>query len=108
MSTTPVDHPSPPGAEPRIGVEAPVEARRAYRDTQEPIIGGVAGGLAAHLAIPVLWVRAAFVLATAFGGFVLPHVKWLVTVGQAGDLRLPGRRKWRSKGRTISGRSSHG
>ncbi|MCW2845473.1 MAG: hypothetical protein JWN22_3389, partial [Nocardioides sp.] len=29
------------------------EVRRASRDTQEPIIGGVAAGLARHLALPV-------------------------------------------------------
>ncbi len=70
MSATPVDHPLPPGAEPREGVGlAPELFRRAYRDTHEPFIGGVAGGLAAHFGIPVLWVRAAFVLMTAFGGF---------------------------------------
>ena len=43
--------------------------RRAYRDTQEPILGGVAQGLARHLGAQVLWVRAAFVLLAALGGF---------------------------------------
>jgi signal transduction histidine kinase len=42
--------------------------RRATRDSESPIIGGVASGLAAHLAVPVLWVRAGFVLAAALGG----------------------------------------
>ena len=40
---------------------APADARdvrRATRDSQAPIIGGVAGGLARHLAVPVMWVRA--------------------------------------------------
>ena len=31
------------------------EPRRAFRDTREPVVGGVAGGLAIHLAGPVLW-----------------------------------------------------
>ncbi|CAB4691254.1 MAG: PspC domain-containing protein [Actinobacteria bacterium] len=44
------------------------EPRRAYRDTSDPIIGGVAAGLARHLAAPVLWVRAAFVLTAVLGG----------------------------------------
>src|SRR3954467_2514861 len=41
--------------------------RRATRDTQEPILGGVAAGLARHLAVPVLWVGAGFVLAAFLG-----------------------------------------
>lgn len=51
------------------GASVPLGARRAYRDTQEPILGGVAAGLARHLAFPVLWVRAAFVLGAFLGGF---------------------------------------
>lgn len=47
----------------------PLGARRATRDSQAPILGGVASGLARHLGYPVLWVRAAFVLAAALGGF---------------------------------------
>ncbi len=46
----------------------PQEIRRATRDTQQMIIGGVASGLARHLGLPVLWVRAAFVLAALIGG----------------------------------------
>ena len=48
---------------------APGEVRRAYRDTQEPILGGVAGGIARHLGLAVIWVRAGFVLLAAIGGF---------------------------------------
>jgi signal transduction histidine kinase len=64
--------PAPPTPHPGV--------RRAARDTQAPIIGGVAGGLARHLAFPVLWVRAAFVLAALLGGFgiVLYAGLWLV------------------------------
>ena len=47
---------------------APPPVRRAFRDTQEPILGGVAGGLATHLGVPRMWVRAAFIIACAFGG----------------------------------------
>jgi len=46
----------------------PHEWRRASRDSESPIVGGVAGGLARHLGAPVLWMRAFFVLAAAFGG----------------------------------------
>ena len=42
--------------------------RRATRDTSHPIIGGVAAGLARHLGVPVLWVRAAFLVAAVLGG----------------------------------------
>ena len=47
---------------------AHVGVRRAARDTRQPLIGGVAMGLARHLAMPVLWVRAAFVVTAAMGG----------------------------------------
>ena len=56
------------------------DVRRATRDSQEPIIGGVAGGLARHLAVPVMWVRAAFVLTAVLGGLgiALYAGLWLV------------------------------
>ena len=44
------------------------DVRRVTRDSEAPVLGGVAGGLARHLGVPVLWVRAGFVLATALGG----------------------------------------
>ena len=44
------------------------DVRRARRDTQHPIIGGVAAGLASHLAVPVVWVRAAFLVSGVLGG----------------------------------------
>ncbi|QIG44179.1 PspC domain-containing protein [Nocardioides anomalus] len=46
----------------------PREWRRVTRDSESPVLGGVASGLARHLAVPVLWVRAAFLLATAISG----------------------------------------
>ena len=65
MSTTPTYPPAAAAAQ-----EAPPRFyfRRATRDTQDRVIGGVAAGLAAHLNVPVLWVRVAFVVATALGG----------------------------------------
>ncbi len=50
---------------------APVEHefRRAYRDTTSPMIGGVAAGVARHLALDPLWVRVGFVVLAAMGGF---------------------------------------
>ena len=46
-------------------------SRRAYRDISAPIAGGVAAGLATHLAVPVLWVRGFFVATAFLGGFGL-------------------------------------
>lgn len=42
--------------------------RKAYRDTREPVLGGVCAGLATHLAVPVVWVRVAFLVAALLGG----------------------------------------
>jgi signal transduction histidine kinase/phage shock protein PspC (stress-responsive transcriptional regulator) len=53
---------------PTAGTAVPLGGRRAARDTQEPVFGGVASGLAKHLGAPVLWVRAGFVLGTFLGG----------------------------------------
>ena len=54
--------------------------RKATRDTESPVVGGVAGGLARHLGLPVLWVRAAFVLTSLMNGLgvVLYGALWLV------------------------------
>ena len=58
----------------------PAGVRRATRDAQAPILGGVAAGLARHLAVPVLWVRAAFVLTALLGGLGIAFYAglWLV------------------------------
>ncbi|TGN64474.1 ATP-binding protein [Nocardioides eburneiflavus] len=53
-------HPSRPGS-----------PRRAHRDLTASIAGGVASGLARHLAVPVLWVRGFFVATAFLGGFGL-------------------------------------
>ncbi|HEX6150950.1 PspC domain-containing protein [Nocardioides sp.] len=63
----------------------PPTVRRAFRDTQEPIIGGVASGLAHHLGVPRTWVRAAFVVSCVFGGlgvFMYAGL-WLVLPGES-------------------------
>jgi signal transduction histidine kinase/phage shock protein PspC (stress-responsive transcriptional regulator) len=56
------------------------DVRRVYRDSQEPVIGGVAGGLARHLAVPVIWVRVAFIVAAVLGGLgiAMYAALWLV------------------------------
>ena len=53
---------------------APVAAARpprAFRSTDDRWLGGVASGLAQHLGVDVLPVRAAFLLLSAVGGFGL-------------------------------------
>jgi signal transduction histidine kinase len=44
------------------------DVRHATRDTSQPIIGGVAAGLGRHLGVPVVWVRAAFLVTAVLGG----------------------------------------
>src|SRR6478735_10624167 len=67
--------------------------RRATRDTQDPILGGVAAGLARHLALPVLWVRAGFVLAAFLGGFgiaLYAGLWWMLPSDQRFETAAPG------------------
>jgi signal transduction histidine kinase/phage shock protein PspC (stress-responsive transcriptional regulator) len=52
----------------RIDGEAP-SRRRAYRDTEEGVVGGVAAGLAENLRVPVLAVRVGFVVLALLSGF---------------------------------------
>ncbi|GAB2968498.1 ATP-binding protein [Nocardioides montaniterrae] len=66
--------------------------RRAYRDLEGQVAGGVASGLAAHLAVPVLWVRLFFVVATGFGGLglALYAALWLMLPGRRPAEESPG------------------
>jgi signal transduction histidine kinase len=58
--------------------------RRLHRSGSHKIAGGVAGGLAEHLNVPVLWVRAAFTLLTAIGYIgPLAYVLLWMFAGQA-------------------------
>ena len=56
------------------------QPRRAARSTDDRYLGGVAGGLAEHLGVDAVLVRAAFVLAALVGGFgaVLYAALWMV------------------------------
>ena len=42
--------------------------RRATRSAEDRYLGGVCGGLAGHLGVPVTWLRVGFVVATVFSG----------------------------------------
>ena len=67
--------------------------RRATRDAQEPILGGVASGLAKHLGVPVLWVRVAFVVTAALGGFGMVFYAglwWMLPSDQHFESAAPG------------------
>jgi signal transduction histidine kinase len=69
------------------------DVRRATRDTRQPVIGGVAAGLARHLAVPVVWVRAAFLVAAVVGGSGILFYAglWLVLPGESPfDIEAPG------------------
>lgn len=80
MTTT-----TPPGTHTGTsgGAAAPPEGpspRRAFRSSEGRLVGGVAAGLAEHLAIDVTWVRGAFLVASIFGGFgaVLYAGLWMI------------------------------
>ncbi len=54
-----------------MSTDAPATSRaprKAFRSTDDRLLGGVAAGLAQHLGVDVIYVRGAFLLATAVGG----------------------------------------
>ena len=61
------------------GTSSPT-SRRLYRDPDESIIAGVAGGLGAYLRMDPVWVRLLFIITTLIGGagFFLYLVLWAV------------------------------
>ena len=86
MSMTDAPPPAPPLA---VGVTPPVLRRRSGR-----FIAGVAGGVADHLGVNVLWVRAAFVVLAAIGvaGVLAYGLLWIcLKQEQPGVAHTPGR-----------------
>lgn len=70
-----------------------LSTRHATRSAEDRYLGGVAAGLAAHLGVPVLWVRAAFLVSTVMWGFgvVLYAALWMVLpLGAAVEETTPG------------------
>ena len=74
-------------------VSPPLTPRRAFRDLGSAIAGGVASGVAAHLGVPVLWVRVFFVSTALLGGFglLLYAGLWMfVPASQRFEVSAPG------------------
>ncbi|WP_037912466.1 ATP-binding protein [Actinacidiphila yeochonensis] len=68
--------PGPPSGTPGSAFLTPPDpsrpgVRKLYRSSEGRMVGGVARGLAGHLGLPVLWVRALFLVLTAFNGIGL-------------------------------------
>ncbi|WP_372734619.1 PspC domain-containing protein [Nocardioides sp.] len=104
MTAAPATDPAPTGA------GTPLEAwvpRRATRDTESLIVGGVASGLARHLGWSTMWVRVGFVIVTAMGGLgVALYAGWWLVLPS--DTRFmtatPGAESATRGGRRPSGR----
>jgi len=59
----------PSGASFLVAPDTPdTGVRKLYRSSEGRLVGGAARGLAGHLGLPVLWVRALFLVLTAFNG----------------------------------------
>lgn len=95
-SSSAYPHHGRPGAVPggpQPSAARPPGPRRAHRDIVGGIAGGVSAGLAHHLALPVLWVRAFFVATTLLGGWglMLYAGLWVfLPTGQAFEVAAPG------------------
>ncbi|NYI07889.1 PspC domain-containing protein [Allostreptomyces psammosilenae] len=61
----------PPADGAASGTPRDGEPRRLYRSSHGRIVGGVAQGLAAHLGLPVVWVRVTFAILGMFNGMGL-------------------------------------
>lgn len=88
------------------------EPRKAFRDPDDRLLGGVASGLAQHLGVKPLQVRIAFVVMTVFSGFgVVVYAAYWILLPLRDDLEeaTPGiasatRRGFRSKSSRSAGK----
>lgn len=71
IDDTPSEHPGEPLPPPLPPPRLPYEHRWA-RSSDDKVIGGVAGGVAASLAVDAVWVRIAFVVLALLGGAGIP------------------------------------
>ncbi len=85
VTMTPSVPPSSPGLAGAPAWDGTAAAPKAYRNTEDGLVGGVAAGLGEHLRLPVSWVRAAFVIAAVMGGFGVLFYGglWLMLPAQA-------------------------
>src|SRR5690606_29284978 len=68
---------APGGHSPGGAATTTMTWRRATRNSTDPMIGGVASGLATHLGFPVFWVRVVFVVAAAMSGLgIVLYAAW--------------------------------
>ena len=85
---------APPRPEPTTPTRpaGPDGVRRALRETADPVLGGVAAGLARHLGRSVLAVRVAFVIAAALGGLGAAYyaILWLMMPARREPEEAPG------------------
>ena len=85
------------GSGPAAAPGNPLPYRKLYRSPQQRMVGGVAGGLAVHLGLPVSWVRIAFgMLFFADGiGVLLYAAFWFVVpIGIGEPARGTGPGEW--------------
>lgn len=78
------DGPSSAGPDPTAHDPQRPPFRKLYRSPNGRMLGGVAHGLAVHLGLPVVWVRAAFVLlffAQGIGGLLYAAFWFVVPIG---------------------------
>lgn len=75
------------------------ERRKLYRRRSSRLVAGVAAGVADHLDVPVLWVRAVFAALAAFGGAgVLAYGLLWAFVPQAPEAERPASPRERQQG----------
>ncbi len=87
----------------------PGRPRRATRSTDVRLLGGVASGLAQHLGVDPLYVRAFFLVSTVFGGFgvVLYSALWMIMPAAAHlEQGPPGLEAATRQGKRASGRAT--
>ncbi len=84
-----------------VGLPGPDDVRRARRETADPVLGGVAAGLARHLGWSVLSVRVAFVVTAGLGGLgaVYYALLWLMLPARRDPEEAPGLGAARRTGR---------
>ncbi|MDT0380513.1 PspC domain-containing protein [Streptomyces sp. DSM 42041] len=97
MTSAAPSAPAPPRPAPGDDDEPPL--RKLYRSAEGRMLGGVARGLAGHLALPVSWVRIAFVVLCSVNGLgvVLYAAFWVVVPLGTGGVQEASRKAARPR-----------